>query len=167
MNAVTAAITRSSSAITSAAVWPRVQVIATRYSDGSRNGVSWMSTVDASSLSITSRRCSRADGLPAITKVSVLDRAGAYALVRCDLVTGRPVDELMGRADVLRTLVDPQSATPRLSVIVWGLPNSQEIAFHRGGIPRAVRAVFTGVVVAMVILLNNAGTPSPFLYFNF
>jgi 23S rRNA pseudouridine1911/1915/1917 synthase len=31
----------------------------------------------------------RADGLPAITKVSVLDRAGAYALVRCDLVTGR------------------------------------------------------------------------------
>ncbi|MBK9030541.1 MAG: RluA family pseudouridine synthase [Myxococcales bacterium] len=31
----------------------------------------------------------RADGLPAITKVSVLERAGAYALVRCDLVTGR------------------------------------------------------------------------------
>lgn len=31
----------------------------------------------------------RADGLPAITKVSVVDRAGGYALVRCDLVTGR------------------------------------------------------------------------------
>ena len=53
------------------------------------------------------------------------------------------------------------------SVIVWGLPNSQEIAFHRGGIPRAARAIFTGVVIATVILLNNAGTPSPFLYFNF
>jgi hypothetical protein len=31
----------------------------------------------------------RPDGLPAITRVSVVDRAGAYALVRCDLVTGR------------------------------------------------------------------------------
>ena len=51
--------------------------------------------------------------------------------------------------------------------IVWGVPNSQEIAFHHGGIPRAARAVFTGAVIATVILLNNAGTPSPFLYFNF
>lgn len=31
----------------------------------------------------------RADGLPAVTKVSVVERAGAYALVQCDLVTGR------------------------------------------------------------------------------
>jgi|GEM_PF-78134 len=31
----------------------------------------------------------RAGGLPATTRVSIVDRAGAYALVRCDLITGR------------------------------------------------------------------------------
>lgn len=31
----------------------------------------------------------RADGLPAVTRVSVVERAGAYALVACELVTGR------------------------------------------------------------------------------
>ena len=35
------------------------------------------------------RMLPRADGLTAITRVSVVDRAGGFALVRCDLVTGR------------------------------------------------------------------------------
>lgn len=53
------------------------------------------------------------------------------------------------------------------SFIVWGLPTSQEIAFSRTGVPLTARALFTGAVIAIAILLNNAGAPSPFLYFYF
>lgn len=53
------------------------------------------------------------------------------------------------------------------AAIVWAVPTSQAIAFDRRGVPATARAVFVGAVFAIAILLNNAGAPSPFLYFNF
>ena len=57
---------------------------ARRNSDGSPNGVSWASTDDADSSSITSLRCRRADGQPAssvdtISSAAEVEKAKALA----------------------------------------------------------------------------------------
>jgi len=57
----------------------RDAVTASLSSDGSRNGVSWASTDDAASPSITSRRYSRADGQPAskVATISSVAQSGS------------------------------------------------------------------------------------------
>jgi len=70
-----AASSRSMMPRISSAPWPRAAVTASRSSDGSLNGVSWASTLDATSRSMTRRRYSRADGQPASSVATISSTA--------------------------------------------------------------------------------------------
>ncbi|MEZ4400332.1 MAG: RluA family pseudouridine synthase [Kofleriaceae bacterium] len=75
----------------------------------------------------------RPDGLPAITKVTVVDRAGDYALVACELVTGR---QHQIRAHLAH------AGFPIVGDKLYGHGDRAFMAFCDGGMTRALAEQF-------------------------